>query len=152
TLATQSKFTARDIIAAYSKYMIDRSEAGSLLRTVGVRPENVEVIISSADYKRQWELTESRIAAVKNLYKKEVYDENKARSELLRLDLPAVRVDVLMSQWYIDEKDKPARLWTTAQTLGFMAAGLITQARGKQELENIGYDAEHINVYLQASK
>lgn len=152
TLATQSKFTARDVVSAYSKYMIDKSETGSLLREVGVRPENVAFIISSADYKRQWELTESRIAAVRNLYKKKVYDENKARAELLRLDLPAVRVDVLMSQWYIDEKDKPPRLWTTAQTLGFMAEGLISRQRGKQELETIGYDEEHINVYLRGIK
>ncbi|GAI35016.1 unnamed protein product, partial [marine sediment metagenome] len=84
--------------------------------------------------------------------KKGVYDENQARSELLRLDLPAVRVDVLMEQWYIDEKDKPPRYWTTAQTLSFMKDELITLERGKQELTNIGYDAEHINVYLEASK
>ncbi len=152
TLATQSKFTARDIISAYAKYMIDRSEAESLLREVGVRPENIAYIISSANYKRQWELSESRINAVKNLYKKRVYDENKARSELLKLDLPAVRVDVLMSEWYIDEKDKPERYWTTAQTLSFISSGFITQDRGRLELQKIGYDEEHIDVYLRASQ
>jgi len=152
TLATQSKFTERDIISAYSKYMITRDEAGSLLRSIGVRSENVSFIISTADYKLSWALTESRIVAIRNLYKKSVYDENKARAELLRLDLPSVRVDVLMEQWYIDEKDKPVRYWTTAQTLTFIAEGLITEERGRQELTNIGYDSEHINIYLKASK
>lgn len=152
TLATQSKFTARDVVAAFSKYMITRAEAESLLRAVGVRSENVSYIISTAEYKRSWELTDSRIAAIRNLYKKGVYDDSHARSELLRLDLPAVRVDVLMEQWYIDEKDKPPRYWTTAQTLSFMKEGLITLERGKQELTNIGYDSEHINVYLKASE
>jgi len=149
-LATQSKFTAANIIAAYSKYMINRDEAASLLREVGVRRENISTIISSAEYKREWALTDDRIAAIRNLYKKEVYDDNKARSELLKLDFPAERVNVLMEQWYIDEKDKPDRLWTTAQTLGFMKDKIISQERGVKELTDIGYNIEHINAYLRA--
>ncbi len=151
-LATQSKFTARDIIAAYSKYMITRPETESLLKEVGVRDENIAFIVSTAEYKRTWELTESRISAIRNLYRKQVYTADKARAELLKLDMPAKRVDVMMEQWYIDEKDKAARNWTTAQTLSFMQDGLITLERGKQELTDIGYDAEHIEVYLKASK
>ncbi|GAH50425.1 unnamed protein product, partial [marine sediment metagenome] len=51
-------------------------------------------------------------------------------------------------QWFIDGKDKEDRLWTTGQTLGFIEAKLITLERGRQELKAIGYDNEHINVYL----
>ena len=151
-LTTQSKFTARDVIGAYAKYMITRPETISLLKEVGVRDENIDFIITSAEYKREWELTDNRIAAIRNLYKKQVYDDNVARSELLKLDLPAERVDVLMAQWYIDEKDKPPRTWTTAQTLGFIKEGLITKDRGMQELRNIGYDVEHINIYMKAGE
>jgi hypothetical protein len=151
-LATQSKFTARDVISAYTKYMINRSEAGSLLREVGVRDENISYIISSAEYKRAWELTSNRISAIHNLYRRKVYDDNKARAELLRLDLPSERVDVLMEQWYIDEKDKPPRNWTTSQTLSFIEAGLITKERGIKELRNLNYDAEHIDVYMRSSE
>jgi len=151
-LATQSKFTARDVVSAYAKYMINRSEASSLLHEVGVRDENISFILSSAEYKRDWELTEDRIAAIRNLYKKQVYTPDIARSELLKLDLPAEQVDVLMSQWYIDEKDKPPRNWTTAQTLSFIKEGLITADRGRQELVNIGYNREHIDVYMKASE
>ena len=151
-LASQAKFTSRDIISAYSKYMITASEAGSLMREIGVKPENVSYIISTADYKRAWALTDSRITAIRNLYKKEVYTSDNARSELLRLDLPAARVDVLMEQWYVDEKDKPPRYWTTSQTLSFIKDGLITEARGRQELIAIGYNTEHINIYLAASE
>jgi len=151
-LATQSKFTARDVISAYSKYMINRSEARSLLIDVGVKSENVDFIISTAEYKREWELTESRIAAIRNLYKKRVYSPDTARSELLKLDLPSVRVDTLMAQWYIDEKDEPPRYWTTAQTLSFIKDKLITLERGRIELGNIGYDTEHIDIYMRASE
>ena len=148
TLEIQAKFTSRDVVSAYSKYMIDRGEARSLLLTVGVKVENIEFILKTAEYKRSWAITDDRIAAIRNLYRKEVYSANTARSELLKLDLPSVRVDVLMEQWYIDERDKPPRRWTTAQTLGFIEAGLITKERGITELTNIGYDTEHINVYM----
>ena len=151
-LSSQSKFTARDIIAAYTKDMVSRSEADSLLLEVGVRRENIAFILSTAEYKREWELTEQRISAIRNLYKKQVYTADKARSELLRLDLPSKRVDALMEQWYIDEKDKPVRRWTTAQTLGFIEAKVITRERGIKELREMGYDSEHINVYLESSK
>ncbi len=150
TLATQSKFTARDVITAYSKYMISRAETMSLLRDIGVRDENISFIISSAEYKRQWALTESKVTAIKNLYKRRVYDNNQAIGKLLQLDLPSERVEVLMNQWYIDEKDKPARFWTTAQTLQFVKDGLITAERGIKELTAIGYDTEHINIYMKA--
>ncbi|MBA7670742.1 hypothetical protein ES703_78889 [subsurface metagenome] len=151
-LKTQSKFTTADVISGYAKYMITRSEASSLLLDIGVRSENISFILTSADYKRDWKLTDDRIAAIRNLYKKEVYSPDTARGELLRLDLPAQRVDVLMEQWYIDEKDKPPRHWTTAQTLSFIKEGLITKDRGVKELQDIGYDSEHINIYLKASE
>lgn len=149
-LATQSKFTSRDVISAYSKYMITKSEARSLLLSIGVRSENISYIISSADYKREWALTEDRITAIRNLYKKQVYDDNAARAELLKLNLPAEQVNVLMEQWYIDERDKPPRFWTTAQTLSFIQDGLITKERGESELYRLGYDAEHVTVYMES--
>jgi len=149
-LSSQSKFTANDIVSAYSKYMISRSEARSLLIDIGTRSENIEFILTTAEYKRAWSLTDDRIAAIRNLYKKAVYDDNKARSELLRLDLPAERVDALMAQWYVDEKDKPTRYWTTAQTLSFLKAGLIAPERAKVELYNIGYDTEHVDIYMRS--
>ena len=152
TLATQSKFTARDIINAYSKYIINRSEAQSLLIEVGVKSENISFIISTAEYKRAWALTEDRVAAIRTLYKKQVYTSDQARGELLKLDMPSERVDVLMNQWYIDEKDKPPRNWTTAQTLSFIEDKLITPERGRAELVKIGYDNEHINVYMRADE
>ena len=150
-LATQSKFTARDIVSAYSKYMISSGEARSLLSDVGVRGENISFIISSAEYKRSWELTNSRIAAIRNLYKKHVYSPDDARGKLSGLNLPSERIDALMEQWYIDEKDLPVRRWTTAQTLTFIKDGLITPERGRRELINLGYDTEHIEVYMKAS-
>ncbi|MCJ7828827.1 MAG: hypothetical protein MUP81_03685 [Dehalococcoidia bacterium] len=149
TLTSQSKFTSADVVTAYTKYMIDAGEARSLLSELGVKSENISFIMKTADYQREWALTDAKIDAIKNLYKKGTYDDNKARSELLRLGIATAQVDVLLEQWYIIEKDKAARTWTTADTLKFAKAGLISRQRAIGELRIIGYDEEHISIYLQ---
>lgn len=151
-LTQLSRFTSTDITNAYTKRMITNSEAGSLLRELNIRSEDVSYILSTADYKREWALTDSKISAIRNMYKRKQYDDNQARSELLKLDLPTEQVDVLMEQWWYEEKDEPVKTWTTAQTLGFMKAGFITQTRGRQELKDIGYDTEHIEVYMRSAQ
>jgi len=151
TLQTLSKFTSRDVINAYVKRMIDRSEASSLLVQLGVKSGDISFIISTADYKRAWELTESRIAGIRNLYRKRVYDINKTRDELSRLDLPAEQIEVLMKQWYYEIAAEVPRHWTTAQTLSFAKEGLISKERATAELKSIGYNAEHIAIYMKAA-
>ncbi|GAI60759.1 unnamed protein product, partial [marine sediment metagenome] len=39
---------------------------------------------------------------------------------------------------------------TTAQTLGFMKAKFIDKARALKELEQIGYDTEHMDIYMRS--
>ncbi|KKM88738.1 hypothetical protein LCGC14_1255690 [marine sediment metagenome] len=149
TLSAQAKFTSTDVVAAFTKRMINNSEARMLLTDLGIPSENVSYIISRAEYKRLWDLTESRIAGIKNLYKKGVYDENAARAKLLQLNLPSDEVEVLFEQWWYEKTGELAPTWTKAETLRFAKAGTISKARAQQELQSMGYDAEHVNIYLE---
>ena len=148
TLSAQAKFTSTNVIAAFTKRMINRSEARSLLADLGIQGDNISYIIDRAEYKRLWALTESRIAGIKNLYKKGVYDENAARSQLLQLNLPSDEVDVLFEQWWYEKVGELAPTWTKAETLKFAVAGTISKARARDELKRMGYDDEHVNIYL----
>lgn len=152
TIASQSKFTSGDIVKAFTKRMISRSDAVSLLAMIDVRYDDASRIIETAEYKREWAFKEQQIKGIRNLYKKKVYDENAARSRLGQLNLPSDQIEILMQQWYYDVKDEPTQTWTTAQTLKFIKAGLITEQRGIIELRRIGYDVEHINVYMESIK
>ena len=151
-LTQQTKFTTRDVVSAYSKRMITASVATALLRELGVHSDNISFVISTADYKRQWEFTEQRIRGIKNLYRRKVYDGNKAKSELLQLNIATDQVEVLMQQWWFEVKEEPTQTWTTAQTLLFMSRELITENRGRTELTQLGYDDEHIEIYLRNLK
>jgi len=148
TLSSLAKFTSTDVVNAYVKRMITRSEASSLLGDLDIRYEDASYILSTADYKRTWAFTDQQIKGIRNLYKKDIYDENKAQAELLRLNLPSEQVEVLMKQWWYEKKEVTPATWTTAQTLSFMKKGLIDKERAETELRIIGYDKEHINIYM----
>ncbi|GAG86309.1 unnamed protein product, partial [marine sediment metagenome] len=121
-----------------------------LLENLGEEYFHREFMLEAVDYKKNLEITELRIKGINNLYKRRTYDENKTRDELLKLDLPAEEVDLLMEQWYYEVKAEPKRNWTTSQVLNFVKDGLITVERGRMELVHIGYDNEHIDVYMKA--
>ncbi len=149
TLTSLSKFSTTDVLRAFTKRMISRSEASSLIRELGVRSADVEFIIRSTEYKREWEFTEDRINAVRNLYKKGVYTTDAAQSALGRLNLPSDQINVLMEQWWYEEQERPPARWSKAEVIKFVAAGTITRERGEQELKLMRYDDEHIEIYLR---
>ena len=149
TLASLSKFTSGDIVNAFTKRMIDRGMAVSLLRDIGIRAEDASYIVGTAEYKRQWAFTDDQISGIRNLYKKRVYDENTARDRLSGLNLPADQINVLMQQWFYEKVEELDATWTTAQTLKFYKRGLIDLDRAKRELFLNGYDNEHAELYLK---
>lgn len=149
-LPKEASITRSDILTAYKNRMIDRGTASQLLENMGEELFHRNFMLSAVDYKKGLELTAAKIKGIANLYRKRQYDSDKARDELSRLGLPDTEISDLMEQWWYEIKAEPPRLWTTAQTLSFIKDGLITQERGIVELQFIGYDAEHIDVYLRS--
>ncbi|GAJ06425.1 unnamed protein product, partial [marine sediment metagenome] len=54
-------------------------------------------------------------------------------------------------QWKPKSVTEKETLWTTAQTLSFMKTKLITVERATKELTDLGYDKEHIDMYIKAT-
>jgi len=149
TLSSLSKFTSSDIIKAFTNRMIDRSAATSMLRDIGIRAEDTNYIISTAEYKRLWAFTDDQIAGIRNLYKKRIYNEDQTRDRLAGLNLPSEQITVLMQQWFYDKVEELDATWTTAQTLKFLKRKLISSDRAKKELYLNGYTPERIDIYLR---
>lgn len=147
-LPKEVAITKTAILKAFETNMIDVSETRSMLRDLAVTDETLSFLIKSIEYKKQIALQDMRIRAIRNLYKKREYDSNRALSELLQLDMPDAQASLLLEQWHFEKKAVGERRWTTAQTLDFIEKGLITRERGIKELIGLGYDAEHIAVYM----
>lgn len=139
-----------DIVKAYRFRMIDRSTAASLLQRAGVEYVFALYMLDDIEYQREWERVTANMKGIRNLYKKGIYDENAARAELASLNLPGNTIDLLMEQWWYEKKTIPTKTWSKAETIGFMKAKIISPIRGRQELEMMGYDKEHVDVYMGA--
>ena len=148
TRQTQSRFSSADVVTAYTKYFIGSGEASSLLRDIGIRDSEISNILEAANHKRQWAAKQESIDAIKNLYKKGKYNDTQARNELSKLNMPQDYVDTQLQQWQAKSAAETIATWTTAQTLSFLTKKLITPDRARKEFVDLGYDTEHINVYL----
>jgi hypothetical protein len=147
-----SRFTSGDVVNAYSKRFIGSGEASNLLGQIGIKSSEIEYIISTAGYKRAWAAKQEQIDAIENLYKKGTNTENETRLELQKLALPTDHIETLLQQWQLRAKAAVTATWTNTQTLSFFKKGLITQARAVTEFKALGYDDEHIGVYIASVK
>lgn len=148
---TLSKFSVSDVINAFTKGLIDANKAGSVLRDMDIKESEIAYIISSAGYKKDWTYKQENIDAIRNLYKKGTYDEDLTRTKLSGLGLQSDYITLLLQQWQLKAEEEKITTWTTAQTLAFLKKGIISRSRARQELTELGYDDEHINVYIAST-
>lgn len=143
-----SHFTPADIVRAYTNRFIDAGEAANLLRQIGIKEAEINYIVSTAGYKLLWAEKTDKISAIENLYKKGTNTEAETRKQLQAIYLPTDHIDTLLQQWQLSAKAEVTATWTNTQTLSFLKKGLITTDRATTEFKALGYDAEHIAVYL----
>ncbi|GAI68247.1 unnamed protein product [marine sediment metagenome] len=146
------KLSTTDMVTAYKKHLIDIGTLRNQLSEAGITGADIEKIIKTAEQKREWADTEDNITTIEFLYKQGRYTEDETLTELRKLKLADEYIQNLLPQWTAKSVAEKETLWTNAQTLSFMKANLITLERGKQELTDLGYDEEHINVYLASVK
>jgi len=148
TRQSLARFTSTDVVRAFTRCYINEGQAQALLLDIGIKQTEIPNIIISATYKRDWAIKQERIDATENLFKKGMYNIDQTRNELAALNLPAAYIDSLIKQWQLKAKAEVVATWTTTQTLSFLKKGLITPDRARREFILLGYDTEHINVYL----
>ena len=148
---TLSRFTSNDVIRAFTKRFINDGQARNLLREIGIKSSEIDHIIETAGYKREWADKQEHIDAIENLYKKGKRTEAQAHNELSVLGLPADYITTLLQQWQLKAEAEKTATWTTAQTLSFLKKHLISPERARKEFVLLGYDAEHINIYLAST-
>jgi len=139
-----------DIVKAYSNRILDRPAAWNLLMRVGVIPDFATYMLDDIEYKRELDRVDANIKGIKNLYRKGVYTKNQTVAQLAQLDLPGNTIELLMQQWWNERQLTTPKTFSKAETIKFMQSGAITKERGKRELYMMGYDKEHVDVYMGA--
>ena len=147
-LSSISGFTSGNIVTAYAKGLITQSNAQQLLSGMGLSSEEVNTIIQSANYKRDWELKALQIDSIEHSYKTKQITLDTARNRLNNLNVPSEQITLLTEKWLLAVKVPVLETWTTAQTITLFKKGIITKARAITELRIIGFDEEHINALI----
>lgn len=151
-LDERAGLTSAEVIKAFVDRLVSHKDAVDLLIMLNVDPDHAEFLIETEYVKQAWFIVKDKIRAIRNMYKRGEYDENKARDELSKLDQPTEQIDILLEQWWYSKKEDGGPTWTKAETFKFYKKELITLDRVKTELQVMGYDTEHINLYLEGLK
>lgn len=148
---TLSGFNTTDVVNAYKNRYITSSQAMGLLQQIGIKSDEIDYVINTATYQRDWDFRSEQIKAIRNLYKKGQYSETDTRNKLSQINVPYEEIDAFIQQWETQKITEPDSLWTSAQTLSFLKKGIITEARARQEFAALGYNNERIEVYIKST-
>ena len=148
TVASQSGLSVSKVITAYKNSQATRQDAYNAISRLGVNPQNISEILESADIQLDWQRVKDRIAAVRNLFKKERMEEAQARSDLRNAGIDGNKIDLLISQWVNEIDDEHGTLLSKTDVLAMVKKKLITTQRAQQELSLLGYTTERANLLL----
>ena len=148
SIASQSGLSVSKVVTAYKNSQTTRQDAYNAISRLGVRPQNISEILESADIQLNWQRVKDRIAAIRNLFKKDRVTEQEARSELRNAGIDGNKIDLLISQWVNELEDAHGTLLSKTDVLALVKKKLISTQRAQQELSLLGYTAERANLLL----
>lgn len=148
TIASQSGLSVSKAITAYKNGYATRQDTYNAISRLGVRPQIISDVIESADLQLDWQRNKDKIAAIRNLFKKERINEGQARNELSSLRLDSNKIDLLISQWVNEAEDAHGTLLSKTDVLSMVKKGLMNRTRASQELSLLGYTTERSNLLL----
>jgi len=149
---TPKKLSTTAIITAYMKHLIEAGELRSRLTEAETDEEDIQGIIDTAQQKRAWADKEEQASITEYKYKQGRISDTAASSELSNLGFTSDYIANVITLWTAKSVSEKESLWTTSQTLSFYKKNLIDQNRLRKELDLLGYDEEHINVYIDSLK
>lgn len=139
------------VIKAYKDNVISKPEAVEHLNALKYTPEAVELLLDTADYEVQDEITQQRIDIAKDAFLKNVWDHVTVLAKLGELNLPGKQVSALIDSWEIEKQAKPAKLSKT-ELWSMYNGKIIDAAFVTAELKAMGYADKYIDLYFKANK
>lgn len=151
-ITAMTGFSSKTVIASYSKGIITESEAVNILNDMKISPNDIQSIMKSANYKKNWELKSLQIDGIEHSYKTESINEQAARNQLFTLQIDSNEINALITKWKLKITPLEPALWTASQTLSLYKRGTINLDRAIRELGLLGYDKEHIDAMLENAR
>jgi len=139
------------IIDAYDKKAITRSDTAELLAGLNYGDVQIEFMLTMADYKENIDLQTEMIADIKDRFLENLIDKNSAELSLNKLNISGQRISVLLSRWETLAY-KNRKLPSKTDLDKFYKAGIINADTYSIEMDKLGYSFRYANMYVELSK
>lgn len=139
--------TRSAVVAAYKKRRLTRLEAIESLEDLGILEDVGQFYLDQADYDRSDDLLKQRVNNVEKRYKAGLLTEDQAFAELGALGVGGEESRLEVESWAVTRKTavkRPSR----ANLDEFVRQGIMGTDAYRDELANLGYDAQSIGLYV----
>lgn len=130
--------TISTVLSAYHEQVITHDQAAAILTGLHVDPRASEILLELQDIERAFTAIGNAVTRVRTLYANRKITLQTARDSLKQLGIDGTQIEGIIDSWQV-ENSISVKVLTEAQINDAVAAGLITEAEGMTELENIGY-------------
>ena len=147
----EKELTRSTIISSYEKKLIDRKDAKELLTGQDYTAALAEYYLTLADYNEQLALQDLLFSNIHDRYLLRDLSDAQVRDELSKMGLLGEKVEALLAAWAL-EQYKHTRLPSMTDLEDFLLREIITEDQYRAMMHRHGYDAAHINWFLEAMK
>jgi hypothetical protein len=130
---------------AYSKRVIDRQTAASMLQTAGFVQSEVMLLLDTLDVGDEMARADAQIEAVGKRYLSGAIDSTEATQLLGQIGVSGARQQQVISAWNIS-RDVKARRLSESQYRAAVTAGLITLDDYKATMAQLGYAPQDVDL------
>jgi hypothetical protein len=145
---SDKELTRSQIMAAYADKLISKEQVREMVMNSGYTVDQVDFMISLTDYADLKEYQDDIIAAIKDKFQNNLIEEIDARSELQQLNLPAIKVDSLLTRWKV-RKVINTKMPSKTDLDKFLRYQIVNKDQYRQEMTRLGYSFYQTEWYLQ---
>lgn len=143
--------TKSDILQAYKMDLYTESDTRLALQALGYNRDEAQTLIDRIDWQKELEIVDGYTDAAKRAYIGRLWDPQKTRETLNRLNLPSSYIEYLLDIWTVN-RDLKDKMPTKAEILGWFKKGIITESSARDELSALGYETKYVEWYITGTK
>lgn len=143
--------TKSNITKAYINGLMEKQDAIDLLKGINYPEAQAQFIIALEEYNRDIEYQEAAIKNIGERYTNRLMDEAQTRVKLNSMNLPAVRVNLLIDRWKIDLYEDQ-KLPSKSDLAKMIKNKVINDDVFLRQMDLLGYNFQYANWFLQLAK
>lgn len=150
-LKNNRELTKTQIINSYIDGLITRTDAKDLLITLKYPEAMAEFNIVIAEFQRDLGYQDDIVKNIRDRYLNNLIDKKTATNKLNEMNLPAVRVTILIDKWALD-KFEDIKIPSKTDLQKMFLNGFITEDDYASDLKRLGYNPRDTALYIQLTK